>query len=164
MILKRSIVTAWIGQIVPHSINGQRNSLEVCIWTHWIDWSIHIVMAQWCLSCCRATNRCRETVAMQLLLCSSPSPEPIYNQEGKRLNTREYRTRKKLEEERHHLVQRVLKANPDYKPPQDYRYQQSFIHYQVLFQSYLREYCWIYLVTIFRMTCCNMVLRKMLDA
>jgi len=59
---------------------------------------------------------------MQLLLCSSPSPEPIYNLEGKRLNTREYRTRKKLEEERHHLVQRALKANPDYKPPQDYRY------------------------------------------
>ena len=56
-----------------------------------------------------------------MLLCSSPSPEPVYNMEGKRLNTREYRTRKKLEEERHHLVQRVLKANPDYKPPQDYR-------------------------------------------
>lgn len=55
------------------------------------------------------------------LFLRSPSPEPIYNNEGKRLNTREYRTRKKLEEERHQLIQQVLKANPDYKPPADYR-------------------------------------------
>lgn len=53
--------------------------------------------------------------------CRSPSPEPIYNNEGKRLNTREYRTRKKLEEERHVLIQQVIKANADYKPPADYR-------------------------------------------
>jgi splicing factor 1 len=51
----------------------------------------------------------------------SPSPEPIYSQEGKRLNTREYRTRKKLEEERHHLILKVQQLNPDYKPPADYR-------------------------------------------
>jgi len=53
--------------------------------------------------------------------CRSPSPEPIYNNEGKRLNTREYRTRKKLEEERHVLITQVMKANVDYKPPADYR-------------------------------------------
>jgi len=51
----------------------------------------------------------------------SPSPEPIYNNEGKRLNTREYRTRKKLEEERHKLIQEALKLNPDFKPPSDYK-------------------------------------------
>jgi splicing factor 1 len=51
----------------------------------------------------------------------SPSPEPFYNNEGKRLNTREYRTRKKLEEERHGIILQVIKANPDYKPPSDYR-------------------------------------------
>ncbi|OCT84206.1 hypothetical protein XELAEV_18022346mg [Xenopus laevis] len=34
----------------------------------------------------------------------SPSPESIYNSEGKRLNAREFRTRKKLEEERHILI------------------------------------------------------------
>jgi splicing factor 1 len=51
----------------------------------------------------------------------SPSPEPIYGTDGKRLNTREYRTRKKLEEERHKLIQLLLKINPDYKPPADYR-------------------------------------------
>ncbi|XP_046864396.1 splicing factor 1-like [Xenia sp. Carnegie-2017] len=51
----------------------------------------------------------------------SPSPEPIYNSEGKRLNTREFRVRKKLEEERHTLVQEAMTANSDYKPPGDYK-------------------------------------------
>lgn len=51
----------------------------------------------------------------------SPSPEPIYNNEGKRLNTREYRTRKKLEEERHQLIQKQIDRNPEYKPPADYK-------------------------------------------
>lgn len=51
----------------------------------------------------------------------SPSPEPVYNHEGKRLNTREYRTRKKLEEERHHKIQEALVSNQEYKPPADYK-------------------------------------------
>ena len=51
----------------------------------------------------------------------SPSPEPIYNSEGKRLNTREFRVRKKLEEERHVLIQEALILNEDYKPPADYK-------------------------------------------
>ncbi|XP_069750210.1 splicing factor 1 isoform X7 [Narcine bancroftii] len=51
----------------------------------------------------------------------SPSPEPIYNSEGKRLNTREFRTRKKLEEERHNLIQEMIALNPDFKPPADYK-------------------------------------------
>eukprot|EP00794_Sanderia_malayensis_P012113 gene12113-13364_t len=51
----------------------------------------------------------------------SPSPEPIYNTEGKRLNTREFRVRKALEEERHALVQQATESNPEYKPPVDYR-------------------------------------------
>ena len=56
-----------------------------------------------------------------VLSSRSPSPEPIYNNEGKRLNTREYRTRKKLEDERHHLVQEAWRHNPNYKPPADYK-------------------------------------------
>lgn len=51
----------------------------------------------------------------------SPSPEPIYNHEGKRLNTRDYRTRKKLEEDRHRLIQQAFDLNTDYKPPSDYK-------------------------------------------
>lgn len=52
----------------------------------------------------------------------SPSPEPIYNTEGKRLNTREYRTRKKFEDDRHSLVLKMFALNPSYKPPGDYKY------------------------------------------
>jgi len=55
------------------------------------------------------------------LLYRSPSPEPIYNNEGKRLNTREYRTRKKLEEDRHNLVTDAINVNAEYKPPPDYK-------------------------------------------
>ncbi|KAI5753791.1 hypothetical protein M8J77_003407 [Diaphorina citri] len=51
----------------------------------------------------------------------SPSPEPIYSSDGKRMNTREYRTRKKLEEERHDLIQKMFKVNPEFKPPPDYK-------------------------------------------
>ena len=65
---------------------------------------------------------CRAALNTNLLLSRSPSPEPIYNNEGKRLNTREYRTRKKLEDERHQLVQEAWRHNPNYKPPADYKW------------------------------------------
>ena len=52
----------------------------------------------------------------------SPSPEPIYSSDGKRLNTRDYRKRKELEESRHGSIQRMLAINPEYKPPPDYKY------------------------------------------
>ncbi|XP_055384706.1 splicing factor 1 isoform X2 [Condylostylus longicornis] len=51
----------------------------------------------------------------------SPSPEPIYSSDGKRLNTREFRTRKRLEEQRHQLILRMQCMNPDFKPPADYK-------------------------------------------
>lgn len=54
----------------------------------------------------------------------SPSPEPVYDQYGKRSNTREARTRKKLEDDRHLLVLEMYKLNPEYKPPVDYKPQQ----------------------------------------
>ena len=54
-------------------------------------------------------------------LARSPSPEPIYSHDGKRLNTREVRVRKKLEDERHDLIQKAVKSNPGYKPPADYK-------------------------------------------
>jgi splicing factor 1 len=50
------------------------------------------------------------------LICRSPSPEPIYNSEGKRLNTREFRIRKKLEDERQALIQEAMRLNPNFKP------------------------------------------------
>ena len=40
---------------------------------------------------------------------------------GKRLNTREVRTRQNLEQRRHKAVMELQKLNPNYKPPPDYR-------------------------------------------
>ena len=54
-------------------------------------------------------------------LTRSPSPPPQYDNSGKRVNTKEYRYRKRLEDERHKLVEKALKTIPDYKPPSDYR-------------------------------------------
>ncbi|KAJ2892168.1 hypothetical protein MKZ38_010176 [Zalerion maritima] len=51
----------------------------------------------------------------------SPSPPPQYNNYGVRVNTREYRYRKRLEDERHKLVEKAMKVIPNYHPPQDYR-------------------------------------------
>lgn len=55
-------------------------------------------------------------------MCRSPSPEPIYSSDGKRLNTREFRTRRRLEEDRHNLVLKMQQINPEFKPPVDYKY------------------------------------------
>jgi len=51
----------------------------------------------------------------------SPSPEPVYGADGKRINTREYRYRKKLEDERHKLIEEGQKRFKDFKPPADYK-------------------------------------------
>ncbi|XP_055331752.1 splicing factor 1-like [Paramacrobiotus metropolitanus] len=51
----------------------------------------------------------------------SPSPEPIYNHEGKRMNTRDMRTRRRLEDDRHKLIVEMFDLNQDYKPPPDYK-------------------------------------------
>lgn len=51
----------------------------------------------------------------------SPSPPPQYDNHGRRVNTREFRYRKKLEDERHKLIEKAMKTIPNYHPPQDYR-------------------------------------------
>ncbi|KAI9672808.1 MAG: hypothetical protein M1831_000243 [Alyxoria varia] len=51
----------------------------------------------------------------------SPSPPPQYDNLGKRVNTREMRYKKRLEDERHKLVDKAMKTIPDYHPPADYR-------------------------------------------
>ena len=62
----------------------------------------------------------------------SPSPEPIYSSDGKRLNTREYRKRKEFEEMRHDAIQKMILVNNKYKPPPDYKwawvYLFTFLH------------------------------------
>jgi splicing factor 1 len=45
----------------------------------------------------------------------------VYGTDGKRINTREFRYRKKLEDERHKLVQQAQKLDPQFVPPVDYQ-------------------------------------------
>jgi len=56
-----------------------------------------------------------------LTLHRSPSPPPQYDNFGRRVNTREYRYKKRLEEERHKLIEKAMKIIPGYHPPSDYR-------------------------------------------
>ncbi|KAG2691254.1 hypothetical protein I3843_08G001300 [Carya illinoinensis] len=51
----------------------------------------------------------------------SPSPEPIYDNMGIRINTREYRARERLNKERTDIISQIIKRNPAFKPPADYR-------------------------------------------
>lgn len=51
----------------------------------------------------------------------SRSPPPTYDNMGRRTNTREVRYRKKLEDERHRLVEKAMRFIPEFKPPSDYR-------------------------------------------
>ncbi|KAJ7539606.1 hypothetical protein O6H91_11G101400 [Diphasiastrum complanatum] len=51
----------------------------------------------------------------------SPSPEPIYDNLGIRINTREYRAREKLTRERQEIIAELIKKNPAFKPPPDYK-------------------------------------------
>merc|ERR1719278_806902 len=62
----------------------------------------------------------------------SPSPEPIYSSDGKRLNTREYRKRKELEDMRHDSIQKMMMVNNDYKPPPDYKPPQIKVNDKVM--------------------------------
>lgn len=50
----------------------------------------------------------------------SPSPEPIYGSDGKRINTREYRYKTKLLDERNYLIEEAILKIPNYQPPPDY--------------------------------------------
>ena len=63
---------------------------------------------------------CSSTVLTRICF-RSPSPAPQYDNQGRRINTREYRYRKRLEEERHKLIEKAMKMIPNYHPPQDYR-------------------------------------------
>ena len=54
-------------------------------------------------------------------LYRSPSPPPQYDNFGRRVNTREYRYRKRLEDERHRQIEKAMKIIPNYHPPSDYR-------------------------------------------
>lgn len=51
----------------------------------------------------------------------SPSPEPVYDAMGIRQNTREIRARERLENARHKLVEDLIREDPSFRPPADYK-------------------------------------------
>jgi len=50
----------------------------------------------------------------------SPSPEPVYDVNGKRVNTRDQRAKDKLIADRHAMIEVAMMMNPQFKPPADY--------------------------------------------
>eukprot|EP01116_Phalansterium_solitarium_P018852 TRINITY_DN5118_c0_g1_i1.p1 TRINITY_DN5118_c0_g1~~TRINITY_DN5118_c0_g1_i1.p1 ORF type:complete len:448 (+),score=148.91 TRINITY_DN5118_c0_g1_i1:145-1488(+) len=52
--------------------------------------------------------------------CRSPSPEPVYDRDGKRQNTKEQRAKDKLLIERQKLIEEAYRMNPHFRPPPDY--------------------------------------------
>ena len=56
----------------------------------------------------------------------SPSPEPIYDKNGIRQNTRDVRIRERLVKTRNHIIEELIMKDPMYKPPSDYKPQKKF--------------------------------------
>ncbi|TRY79114.1 hypothetical protein TCAL_06595, partial [Tigriopus californicus] len=52
----------------------------------------------------------------------SPSPEPIYNNKGIRINTREDRTKSRLIQQRNAAITKIKEIDPTYQPPSAYKY------------------------------------------
>lgn len=51
----------------------------------------------------------------------SPSPEPVYDRNGVRLNTREIRHRERLVDQRITVIEELMKEDPNFKAPSDYK-------------------------------------------
>ena len=68
-----------------------------------------------------AHHRFADVATILTWLHRSPSPPPQYDNFGRRVNTREYRYRKRLEDERHKQIEKAMKIIPNYHPPSDYR-------------------------------------------
>eukprot|EP00002_Diphylleia_rotans_P002589 TRINITY_DN11638_c0_g1_i1.p1 TRINITY_DN11638_c0_g1~~TRINITY_DN11638_c0_g1_i1.p1 ORF type:complete len:532 (-),score=107.96 TRINITY_DN11638_c0_g1_i1:148-1743(-) len=66
----------------------------------------------------------------------SPSPEPTYDSQGKRTNTREQRAKTKLNKERQYLVEIAQTISPVFKPPSDYRPETSKKQLKVYIPDY----------------------------
>ena len=52
----------------------------------------------------------------------SPSPEPVYNSSGKRMNTRLERTKNKWINQRNNAITKLKDLDPNYQPPSQYNY------------------------------------------
>ncbi|KAH3765078.1 Zinc finger protein [Pelomyxa schiedti] len=50
----------------------------------------------------------------------SPSPEPVYDKDGKRVNTREQRAKDRYIREKQRLLEQAIHTCPSFKPPSDF--------------------------------------------
>eukprot|EP00878_Enallax_costatus_P013961 GHUV01014600.1.p1 GENE.GHUV01014600.1~~GHUV01014600.1.p1 ORF type:complete len:396 (+),score=119.09 GHUV01014600.1:265-1452(+) len=66
----------------------------------------------------------------------SPSPEPVYNESGARVNTREARAKEKILRKRNEIITELIKANPNYKPPADYRPEKKYRKLRIPIDEY----------------------------
>ena len=55
----------------------------------------------------------------------SPSPEPIYNSSGIRINTRKDRMRQRWINQRNNAITRLKDLDPSYQPPSQYKYKNT---------------------------------------
>ena len=51
----------------------------------------------------------------------SPSPPPVYDRNGIRQNTREIRIRERQNDRKHDIIEELIRRDPRYRPPSDYR-------------------------------------------
>ena len=62
----------------------------------------------------------------------SPSPEPIYNNQGVRINTRIDRTKNKLINQRNSAITKLKEIDPEYQPPSAYKYKNATLEEKVM--------------------------------
>ena len=62
----------------------------------------------------------------------SPSPEPIYNNQGVRINTRIDRTKNKLINQRNSAITKLKEIDPEYQPPSAYKYKNANLEERVM--------------------------------
>lgn len=75
----------------------------------------------------------------------SPSPPPVYDSNGVRLNTREVRQKEKVTRRRNKVIEELLKRDPSYKPPTDYKPEKKWRKLFIPYKEY-PEYNFIGLI------------------
>lgn len=60
-------------------------------------------------------------VDLEYFVERGPTPDPIYDTNGNRVNTRDFRAKVKLMNERHILIEKALEINPGMQPPTDFQ-------------------------------------------
>ena len=66
----------------------------------------------------------------------SPSPPPVYDANGVRQNTREQRYREKQTKRRTTLIEELIKRDPTYKPPADYKPEKKWRKLPIPYREY----------------------------